>query len=69
MDIKSSLDKLVSLQQHFIDTFNPNLNVDLVASSSGYHLPITQDMRAAGRRAKNCVKKKVLLCIFIRLKP
>lgn len=32
MDIGSSLDQVVALEQHFIDTLKPNLNVDLVAS-------------------------------------
>jgi len=34
MDIESSLDQVVALEQHFIDTLKPNLNVDLVAASS-----------------------------------
>lgn len=33
MDVESSLDQVVALEQHFIDTLKPNLNVDLVASS------------------------------------
>ena len=32
MDENSSLDDVVSLEQHFIDTLKPSLNVDLVAS-------------------------------------
>uniref|UniRef100_UPI0028D54682 hypothetical protein n=1 Tax=Peltigera ponojensis TaxID=162004 RepID=UPI0028D54682 len=44
MDIKSSLDQVVSLQQHVIDTLNPSINVDLVASSSGYHQPVAQEI-------------------------
>jgi len=31
MDIEYSLDQVVALEQHFIDTLSPNLNVDLVA--------------------------------------
>lgn len=38
MDEKSSLEQVVALEQHFIDSLKPNLNVDLVASSSS--LPI-----------------------------
>lgn len=34
MDEKSSLEQVVALEQHFIDSLKPNLNVDLVASSS-----------------------------------
>src|ERR1700712_1629209 len=32
---KSSLEEVVGLEQDFIDNLKPNLNVDLVASSSG----------------------------------
>lgn len=42
MDENSTLEEVVRLEQHFIDTLNPNLNVDLVASSSGYHEPMNQ---------------------------
>lgn len=45
MDENSTLDEVVKLEQHFIDTLNPNLNVDLVASSSGYHEPMSQEIR------------------------
>lgn len=50
MDIKSSLDQVVSLQQHFIDTLNPSINVDLVASSYGYHQPMDQEIRKKLRK-------------------
>ena len=46
MEVGSSLDKVVALEQHYIDTLKPNLNVDLVASSSGYHEPMSNDIRA-----------------------
>ena len=45
MDIKSSLEEIVDLEQYFIDHLKPNLNVDLVASNSGYHEPMDQLMR------------------------
>lgn len=48
----SSLDEVVELEQHFIDTLKPNLNVDLVASSSGYHEPMTQEMRDKLRKER-----------------
>jgi len=38
LDITASLEQVVELEQHFIDNLKPNLNVDLVASSSGYTL-------------------------------
>jgi hypothetical protein len=31
----------IELEQYFIDTLSPDLNVDLIASSSGYHEPIS----------------------------
>jgi hypothetical protein len=45
MNDNSTLEEVVSLEQHFIDSLNPNLNVDLVASSSGYHTQMSQEMR------------------------
>jgi hypothetical protein len=52
MDIRSSLKKIVSLEQHFIDTLKPSLNVDLVASSPGYHEPMSQEMRERLRKQR-----------------
>nr|YP_010029644.1 hypothetical protein J2C28_mgp12 [Beauveria lii]QOU11085.1 hypothetical protein [Beauveria lii] len=45
MNENSSLQEIVILEQYFIDTLKPSLNVDLVASSSGYHEPINQEIR------------------------
>ena len=44
MKYNSSLEQLVELEQHFIDSLKPNLNVDLVASGSGHHEPMSQEM-------------------------
>ena len=52
MDIKSSLDQVVALEQHFIDALKPNLNVDLVASSSGYHEPMAEEIRKRLRKER-----------------
>ena len=52
MDIESNLDQIVALEQHFIDTLNPKLNVDLVASSSGYHEPMAQEIRERLRKER-----------------
>jgi len=41
MKESSSLEQVVELEQHFIDNVKPNLNVDLIASSSGYHEPMS----------------------------
>lgn len=45
MNENSSLEQVVELEQHFIDSVKPNLNVDLVASGSGYHGPISKEAR------------------------
>uniref|UniRef100_UPI002115C7F6 hypothetical protein n=1 Tax=Aspergillus sclerotioniger TaxID=319627 RepID=UPI002115C7F6 len=52
MDEKSSLEQVIELEQHFIDSLNPNLNVDLVASSSGYHEPMSQEIREILRKQR-----------------
>lgn len=52
MDIESSLDQIVALEQHFIDTLKSNLNVDLVASSYGYHEPMVQEIRDKLRKER-----------------
>jgi GIY-YIG catalytic domain/Cytochrome C and Quinol oxidase polypeptide I/NUMOD1 domain len=52
MDEKSTLEEVVELEQHFIDSLNPNLNVDLIASNSGYHEPMSQEMRDKLRKQR-----------------
>lgn len=52
MDEKSSLEQVVALEQHFIDSLKPNLNVDLVASSSGYHEPMSLEIRERLRKQR-----------------
>jgi hypothetical protein len=52
MDEKSSLEQVVELEQYFIDTLNPNLNVDLIASSSGYHDPMGIEARERLRKQR-----------------
>jgi len=70
MNEKSSLEQVVELEQHFIDTIKPNLNVDLVASSSGYHEPMTQEIGERLRKQKGTpvyiysVENFTLLYIF-----
>ncbi len=55
IDVSSSLDQVVALEQHFIDTLKPNLNVDLVASSSGYHEQMSQEIRDKLRKERGGV--------------
>ena len=52
MNEKSSLEQVVELEQHLIDNLNPNLNVDLVASGSGYHTPMSLDKRDSLRQQR-----------------
>lgn len=53
MDENSSLEQVVELEQYFIDSLKPNLNVDLVASSSGYHEPASQEIREKLRKQRD----------------
>jgi hypothetical protein len=52
MNENSSLKQIVELEQYFIDTIKPNLNVDLIASSSGYHAPMPQNIRERLRKQR-----------------
>ena len=52
MDEKASLEQVVELEQYFIDTLKPNLNVDLIASSSGYHDPMSIEARERLRKQR-----------------
>ena len=52
MNENSSLNQVVELEQHFMDSLKPNLNVDLVASGSGHHEPMSQEMRDKLRKMR-----------------
>lgn len=52
MKDNSTLEQVVELEQHFIDCLKPNLNVDLVASGSGQHEPMSQEMRDKLRKQR-----------------
>lgn len=52
LDNSASLEEVVELEQHFIDSLNPDLNVDLVASGSGYHGPMSQEARELLRKQR-----------------
>lgn len=52
MDENSTIDEVVKLEQYFIDNLKPSLNVDLVASSSGYHEPMSQEIRDRLRKQR-----------------
>ena len=52
VDKNCSLEEIVRLEQHFINTLKPSLNVDLVASSSGYHEPMSQEVRNRLRKQR-----------------
>jgi predicted GIY-YIG superfamily endonuclease len=43
MEEQATSDMAVELEQFFIDTLNPDLNVDFVASSTGYHEPMSME--------------------------
>jgi hypothetical protein len=52
MNPNSSLDQVVELEQQVMDSLKPNLNVDLVASGSGYHKPRSKEMREKIRKQR-----------------
>lgn len=52
IDENSSIDNVVKLEQYFIDRLKPSLNVDLIASSSGYHEPMNQEIRDRLRKQR-----------------
>jgi len=70
MSENSSLEEVVGLEQHFIDSLKPNLNVDLLASSSGHHEQMGQEMREKLRKARGTpvymynIKDFTLLYVF-----
>lgn len=54
MDKTESLESVVSLEQYFIDSLKPNLNVNLIAKSAGYHEPMSMETRLALRKERGC---------------
>lgn len=53
MDSTSSWEQVIELEQYFIDTLLPNLNVDLVAGDyNGYHSPMSQEARNLLRKLR-----------------
>lgn len=70
LDFSVTFEELVELEQHFIDSLSPNLNVDLVAKSSGYHEPMSLQIREELRKRKGTsiylydIKNYTLLYIF-----
>jgi hypothetical protein len=43
MENGATSEMAVDLEQYFINTLSPDLNVDLVASSTGYHEPMSME--------------------------
>lgn len=70
MDNQPSLEEVIELEQYFIDTMKPNLNVDLIANGSGYHTPMRIEMRKKLRKERGTqiylydVKTFTLLHVF-----
>lgn len=53
MEPSSSWKQVIELEQYFIDTLSPSLNVDLVAGGyNGYHAPMSQEARDLLRRLR-----------------
>ena len=53
MEKTSSWEQIIELEQYFLDTLSPNLNVDLVAGGyKGYHTPMSQEARDILRKLR-----------------
>jgi hypothetical protein len=52
VNYSTSLEELIKLEQHFIDTLNPKLNIDLIASGSGTHQPMSLENRRILRKQR-----------------
>lgn len=52
MDLSSSVKSVVALEQYFIDTLKPQLNVDLIAIGSGTHDPMSLESRLKLRKER-----------------
>jgi GIY-YIG catalytic domain len=52
MEPGKTAEMAIELEQYFIDTMIPKLNVDLIASSSGYHEPLSQEWRDYFRKLR-----------------
>lgn len=48
----STFEMAVELEQHCMNMLNPKLNVDMVASSSGYHEPMSEEWREHFRKLR-----------------
>ena len=61
MDANSTSEMDVQLEQYCMDTLLPDLNVDPVESSSGYHEPMSQYWRDYLRKLRaGLIKSKIL---------
>lgn len=52
MKEQSSLEDIIALEQYLIDSLKPVLNVDLVASNSGHHEPMSEQIREKLRKQR-----------------
>jgi hypothetical protein len=52
LEPNSTEEMAVALEQYCMDTISPNLNVDMVASSSGYHEPMSDEWREYFRKLR-----------------
>lgn len=52
LDPSGTREQAIELEQYFMDTLKSNLNVDMVASSSGYHSPMSDEVRERLRKIR-----------------
>lgn len=52
MDVDSTIDQILELEQYYIDTLPTNLNIDRVASGSGHHGPMSEAAKLKLRKLR-----------------
>nr|NP_803525.1 orf325 [Monoblepharella sp. JEL15]AAO64970.1 orf325 [Monoblepharella sp. JEL15] len=52
MEPKATKEMVIELEQYFMDTLKPSLNIDMDASSSGFHEPMSMEMRELQRELR-----------------
>jgi hypothetical protein len=62
LDDNNNIDDLLNLEQYFIDKLKPNLNVDLIARGSGFHYPMSDEMKLKLREERG--KKIYIYCQY-----
>lgn len=62
LDDDNNIDDLLNVEQYFIDKLKPNLNVDLIARGSGFHNPMSNQMKLKLREERG--RKIYIYCQY-----